>query len=367
MKKLNFILIFGLLFFYSCDKSTLKKCATQLEYTINDQRVPSSCDFFGVPGPEDLDLLATVDLNEELKFQFDNKNIGESKELKIMLGNKRLLRNKDLTYELDKTGLFSLQVCLKKDCLIKYILVLDNKNKKKKKKYKKAKEKTNDVDVNSFTNTPKDEYNDYSNNNEEVIDEVPQENKTENEEYANNEESVEIQVNDNEKEEKEEVIEIEEVKPIEKVSENKNVNLVKNHYSYIGNSIKNKCEGNNWISDKTIKYEISTDLDLELIKFYVIAENYGAITIELYSVETNETETIDSYDIIPNKLGSEVNVSELGITLKSGLKYILTVSIQGDLKLNNAAICNSKRFSNNHMNFRSISDENVVFNLKYKY
>ncbi len=141
----------------------------------------------------------------------------------------------------------------------------------------------------------------------------------------------------------------------------------KNSYSIIGPGIKSKCEGDHWISNKNIQYEIKPNIDLEIIRFKVFAKDFGSINIKLYCSNINDRESIKDFTIVPNNNGSEVDLAEFSMTLYKDRTYILTITLNNNTMLANNADCNSISFSNDHLKLRSISGESVLFSLKYKY
>jgi len=160
------VLMFPLIVLFSCENSTVKKCASNLDFTINGQYVPSGCDFFGTPTPDDLDILAIVKENEDLKIEFNNPSISFNKNLKIKLGNSYLPVKSPLVYSPPEgTGIISLQVCLGNDCLVKYVLISNDKNISKKKKTKKRKRHNAEIasSKSNTTNSYESKNTDYSN------------------------------------------------------------------------------------------------------------------------------------------------------------------------------------------------------------
>ncbi len=124
MKRILFIII--VLSIFSCNKVIEKKCNHRLNFTINGQLVPSKCDIVGVPEQNDFELLALVDIKEEMEIKFFNPLLKNNPDLTIKLGDQILPYNRKLRYKLNRTGFFYLQVCLDDDCMVKYVLVDEN-------------------------------------------------------------------------------------------------------------------------------------------------------------------------------------------------------------------------------------------------
>jgi hypothetical protein len=129
-----FILLYLITALMSCDSVEVKKCNDRLNFSINGQIVPSDCDFVGIPNQNDVELLAIADINQKLKIVFLNPDIKNDSDLKIKLGNEVLPYSRTLEYTLANTGIFSLQICIKKDCIIKFLSVTSDPIKQRNKK-----------------------------------------------------------------------------------------------------------------------------------------------------------------------------------------------------------------------------------------
>lgn len=129
-----YLLLYLITALMSCNSVDEKKCNDRLNFSINGQIVPSDCDFVGIPDQNDVELLAIVDINQKLKIKFLNPDIKNDSDLKIKLGSEVLPYSRTLEYTLVNTGIFSLQICIKKDCIIKFLSVTSDPTKQRNKK-----------------------------------------------------------------------------------------------------------------------------------------------------------------------------------------------------------------------------------------